>query len=60
MPFGLQECGEMTADGVTILLDCHALEDLTIRHTVSVPLTLSYYKMTVLSQAFQFLVQKLK
>ncbi|KAH6837789.1 hypothetical protein C2S53_007609 [Perilla frutescens var. hirtella] len=29
----LEECGEMTADGVTSLLDCHALEDLTIRHT---------------------------
>ncbi|KAI3447487.1 hypothetical protein Pfo_004152 [Paulownia fortunei] len=29
----LEECGEITANGVRSLLDCHALEDLTIRHT---------------------------
>ncbi|KAK6126316.1 hypothetical protein DH2020_039961 [Rehmannia glutinosa] len=29
----LEECGEITASGVISLLDCHALEDLIIRHT---------------------------
>ncbi|KAL1541370.1 BTB/POZ domain-containing protein FBL11-like [Salvia divinorum] len=29
----LEECGELSVDGVTSLLDCHALEDLTIRHS---------------------------
>ncbi|KAL8505061.1 hypothetical protein ACS0TY_016319 [Phlomoides rotata] len=29
----LEECGEITKNGVRSLLDCHALEDLTIRHT---------------------------
>ncbi|GFP88113.1 BTB/POZ domain-containing protein fbl11 [Phtheirospermum japonicum] len=28
----LEECGEITANGVTSLLDCHALEDLLMRH----------------------------
>ncbi|KAK6126338.1 hypothetical protein DH2020_039910 [Rehmannia glutinosa] len=28
----LEECGEITAGGVRSLLDCHALEDLIIRH----------------------------
>ncbi|KAK6152320.1 hypothetical protein DH2020_014955 [Rehmannia glutinosa] len=28
-----RECGEITASGVVSLLDCHALEDLMIRHT---------------------------
>ncbi|KAL3646853.1 hypothetical protein CASFOL_009397 [Castilleja foliolosa] len=29
----LEECGEITANGVTSLLNCHALEDLLTRHT---------------------------
>ncbi|KAL0426519.1 UNVERIFIED_CONTAM: BTB/POZ domain-containing protein FBL11 [Sesamum latifolium] len=29
----LEECGEITANGVRSLLDCHALEDLILRHT---------------------------
>ncbi|KAK4478720.1 hypothetical protein RD792_014218 [Penstemon davidsonii] len=31
----LEECGEITANGVGSLSDCHALEDLILRHTVS-------------------------
>ncbi|KAL3825794.1 hypothetical protein ACJIZ3_021823 [Penstemon smallii] len=31
----LEECGEITANGVGSLLDCHALEDLILRHTGS-------------------------
>ncbi|KAL0344768.1 UNVERIFIED_CONTAM: BTB/POZ domain-containing protein FBL11 [Sesamum radiatum] len=30
----LEECGEITANGVRSLLDCHALEDLILRHTL--------------------------
>ncbi|KAL8036343.1 hypothetical protein ABFS82_12G149400 [Erythranthe guttata] len=29
----LEECGKITANGVRSLLDCHALEDLVLRHT---------------------------
>ncbi|GER33719.1 ubiquitin-protein ligases [Striga asiatica] len=29
----LEECGKITSDGIRSLLDCSALEDLTIRHT---------------------------
>ncbi|GAU16053.1 hypothetical protein TSUD_339240 [Trifolium subterraneum] len=28
----LEECGEITANGVSVLLDCRALEDLLLRH----------------------------
>ncbi|XP_050270514.1 BTB/POZ domain-containing protein FBL11-like [Quercus robur] len=30
----IQECGEVTANGVSSLLDCTAIEDLLLRHNV--------------------------
>lgn len=32
----LQECGQITLDGVSSILNCKALEDLLLRHTVSI------------------------
>ena len=31
----MQECGQITLDGVDSILDCKALEEVLLRHTVS-------------------------
>lgn len=31
----LEECGDVTSDGIVSLLDCHALEDILLRHNGS-------------------------
>lgn len=40
--FFFQDCGEVTSCGVTSLLECHALEDIILRHNVSLLIFVSF------------------